>query len=173
MWSRYTYLEYKVSSAIPGQKTEIKVYINMSILIKTTYISFFFFFLYCFTLNGQHSHVEAVNFPNHTVPWQAFQRGITCSQHKFHSPPTDNDLLESPKKNLQFLQDIYQMWVKGPDFCSAQSYMSCVMRKPGFCLCENKGVDQLYSNCTADQHRYFRHTDSTILLPFKSKISSL
>ena len=25
-----------------------------------------------------------------------------------------------------------------------------VMRRPDFCLCENKGADQLCSNCTAD-----------------------
>ena len=36
------------------------------------------------------------------------------------------------------------------------------MRKPEYCLCENKGADQLCSNCTADQHLYFRYTNSTI-----------
>ena len=35
------------------------------------------------------------------------------------------------------------------------------MRKPGFCLSENKGADQLRSNCEADRLR-FRFTDSTI-----------
>ena len=30
-------------------------------------------------------------------------------------------------------------------------YLSCVMRKPEFCLCENKGADQLCSNCTVPQ----------------------
>ena len=46
------------------------------------------------------------------------------------------------------------------------------MRKPDFCLCENKGADQLRSNCEADQHLCFRYTDSTIcLLPY-SEISS-
>ena len=29
--------------------------------------------------------------------------------------------------------------------------LSCFMRKTEFCLCENKGPDQLCSNCTADQ----------------------
>ena len=38
------------------------------------------------------------------------------------------------------------------------------MRKPDFCLCENKGADQLRSNCEADQRLYFRYSDSTILL---------
>ena len=35
------------------------------------------------------------------------------------------------------------------------------MRKPDICLCENKGADQLCSNCTADQRLCFRYTDST------------
>ena len=50
--------------------------------------------------------------------------------------------------------------------------MSRIVRKPGFCLCENKGADQLRSNCEADQRLCFRYTDSTISLLLKSKISS-
>ena len=42
--------------------------------------------------------------------------------------------------------------------------MSRVMRKPDFGLCENKGADQLHSNCEADQRLCFRYTDSTIPL---------
>ena len=34
------------------------------------------------------------------------------------------------------------------------------MRKPDFRLGENKGVDQLGSNCRADQHPCFVHMDS-------------
>ena len=30
-------------------------------------------------------------------------------------------------------------------------YMSCIVRKLDFCLCENKGADQLRSDCEADQ----------------------
>ena len=29
------------------------------------------------------------------------------------------------------------------------------MRKPVFCICKNKGADQLRSNCEADQHFVF------------------
>ena len=36
------------------------------------------------------------------------------------------------------------------------------MRKPAFCISENKGADQLRSNCAADQRLCFRYTDSTI-----------
>ena len=50
--------------------------------------------------------------------------------------------------------------------------MSHVMRKPDYCLCENKGADQLCSICIADQRLYFRNSDSTILLLFQSEISS-
>ena len=53
-------------------------------------------------------------------------------------------------------------------------YMSLIMRKPDFCLCENKGADQLRSNCEADQRLCFRHTDSTIIISLllKTEISS-
>ena len=47
------------------------------------------------------------------------------------------------------------------------------MRKPTFCICENKDADQLPSNCEADQCLCFRYMDSTIPLISKSKISSL
>ena len=47
------------------------------------------------------------------------------------------------------------------------------MRKTTICISENKGKDQLCSNCTADQCLCFRYMDSTIPLLSKSKISSL
>ena len=49
--------------------------------------------------------------------------------------------------------------------------MSCVIRKPDFCICENKEADQLRGNCEADQHLCFRYRDSTIPLCRKSEIS--
>ena len=52
-------------------------------------------------------------------------------------------------------------------------YMSRVVRKPAFCICENKDADQLRGNREADQRLCFRYTDSTIPLLFKSEISSL
>ena len=39
------------------------------------------------------------------------------------------------------------------------------MRKPDFCLCENKGADQLRGNREADQRLCFRYTDS--IFPIK------
>ena len=42
--------------------------------------------------------------------------------------------------------------------------MSCVIRKPAFCICENKGADQLHGDCLADQGLCFPYIDSTIPL---------
>ena len=50
--------------------------------------------------------------------------------------------------------------------------MSRVMRKPDFCICENKDADQLRGNREADQRLCFRYTDRTIPLLPKSEISS-
>ena len=47
------------------------------------------------------------------------------------------------------------------------------MRKPAFCICENKDADQLRGNRKADQRPCFRCKDSTIPLLPKSEISSL
>ena len=47
------------------------------------------------------------------------------------------------------------------------------MRKPAFCIGENKGADQLCGNHTADLLLRFRYTDSTIPLLPMSEISSL
>ena len=55
----------------------------------------------------------------------------------------------------------------------SDSNMSRVVRKPDFCICENKDADQLRSNCAADQRLCFRYIDSTIPLLPKSEISSL
>ena len=43
------------------------------------------------------------------------------------------------------------------------------MRKPAFCICENKDADQLRGNREADQRLCFRYMDSTIPLLPKSK----
>ena len=51
--------------------------------------------------------------------------------------------------------------------------MSRVMRKQTFCICENKGADQLRGNREADQRLCFRYLDSTISLLPKSEISTL
>ena len=46
------------------------------------------------------------------------------------------------------------------------------MGKRTIFLGENKGADQLSSNCEADQRLRFRYSDSTIPLLLKSEISN-
>ena len=52
-------------------------------------------------------------------------------------------------------------------------YISLIMRKLAFCICENKDADHLRSSCAADKRLCFCYTDSTIPLLPKSEISSL
>ena len=47
------------------------------------------------------------------------------------------------------------------------------MRKPDFCMCENKGTDQLCGDPAADQCLCFHYIDSAILLLPFYEISSL
>ena len=60
--------------------------------------------------------------------------------------------------------------------CDSNTYlhdMSHVMRKPTFCIIENKDTDQLRGNREADQRLCFRYIDSRISLLSKSEISNL
>ena len=50
-------------------------------------------------------------------------------------------------------------------------YMNRHMGKLTICLGENKGADQLRSNCEADQRLCFRNSNSTVPLLLKSEIS--
>ena len=54
-----------------------------------------------------------------------------------------------------------------------ETQMSRDVRKPCFCICENKDAVQLRGNREADQRICFRYTDRTIPLLPKSEISSL
>ena len=47
------------------------------------------------------------------------------------------------------------------------------VRKPAFCICENKDADQLRGNREADQRLCFRYTDITVPLLPKYEIRSL
>ena len=49
--------------------------------------------------------------------------------------------------------------------------MSRHMGKPTICVGENKGADQLRSDCEADQCLCFRYSESTVPLLLKSEIS--
>ena len=48
-------------------------------------------------------------------------------------------------------------------------HLSCVIRKPAFRICENKGADKLYSSYETDQRLCFRYMDSAIPLLTKFK----
>ena len=50
--------------------------------------------------------------------------------------------------------------------------LSGVVRKPAFCICENKDADQLRGDREADQRLCFRYMVRVIPLVSKSKISS-
>ena len=66
-----------------------------------------------------------------------------------------------------------QVWLSHLSCTAGKStILSRDMRKPAFCICENKDADQLRSNCAADECLCFRYTDSTISLLPKSEISS-
>ena len=67
-----------------------------------------------------------------------------------------------------------KLWTlkRGVVWMKQQLHLSRVMRKSDFCLGENKGADQLCSNCPADQRLCFRYSDSTIPRLLISKISS-
>ena len=54
-----------------------------------------------------------------------------------------------------------------------KDHISRVVRKPAFCICENKDADQLRGNREADQRLCFRYIDSKIPLLPKYEISSL
>ena len=58
-------------------------------------------------------------------------------------------------------------------FLNLRCHISRVVRKPAFCICENKDADQLRGNREADQRLCFRHIDSAIPLLLIYEISSL
>ena len=49
--------------------------------------------------------------------------------------------------------------------------MSLVLRKPAFCICENKDADQLRGYREAEQRLCFRHMDIAIPLLSKSSVA--
>ena len=77
------------------------------------------------------------------------QFGRVVSQDSLCNPRRTNESVETLTQSQLFVNE-----------------MSRLMGKPTICICENKGADQLRSNCEADQHLCFRYTDRTIpLLP--------
>ena len=64
-------------------------------------------------------------------------------------------------------------WQGIQSFPGAFHQLSCIMRKPVFCICENKGADQLCGNSAADQCLCFCYKDSTIPKLHKPEISNI
>ena len=59
-------------------------------------------------------------------------------------------------------------------FVYIDNEISCIMRKPGFCICKNKGADQQqHGSHAADQRLCLGYKESTIPLLPEFKISSL
>ena len=71
---------------------------------------------------------------------------------------------------IQFCNLLLKYWLNFKQLHEQQ--MSRHVGKPTICIGENKGADQLRSNCEADQRLCFRYSDSTIPLLLKSEISS-
>ena len=65
-----------------------------------------------------------------------------------------------------------QNCLRGIQQSCLKSYLSRLMGKPTICIGENKGADQLRSNCEADQRLCFRYSDSTFPLLLKFQASS-
>ena len=80
---------------------------------------------------------------------------------------------KQPTALLKSVVERERMAVENISDRSQSKNMSLIMRKPAFCICENKAADQLRSDCTADQRFCFPYMDSTIPLLSKSKISCL
>ena len=76
------------------------------------------------------------------------------------------------RKLLTLFKYISQSQYFGQRPFSREKHLSRIVTKPDFCLCENKGADQLRGNREADQRLCFRYTDSTNSLLLKSEISS-
>ena len=83
------------------------------------------------------------------------------------SIPTQDFMHINKSKNIEFLGGVLVLLTR------PSHEWSLVMRKPAFCIGENKDADQLRSNCAADQRLCFRYTDGTIHLLPKSEILSL
>ena len=94
----------------------------------------------------------------------------SCNQQLrlFQTPEFANLLIVQKYK----IQEINFVQKKNPNLQYFEIYiqqMSRVMRKPTFCICENKGADQLCSVCKADQRLCFCYKDSTVPLLSKSE----
>ena len=96
-----------------------------------------------------------------------------------HTATSYNQKMFNKKKIIEVKNKIYYtINIMLPCPCNVAPitphfYMSHVVRKPAFCICENKDADQLRGQREADQRLCFCYTDSTIPLLHTYEISSL
>ena len=84
--------------------------------------------------------------------------------HSFQS-----SCLEYCQRILKHILEVVLVLLGYPEI----DHLRLVMRKPAFCICENKDADHLRGDREADQRLCFRYIASTIPLLPKYKISSL
>ena len=89
----------------------------------------------------------------------AVKLAVICYEREYDKTNQDQKV-SSKNTNLSLLNRSDQSLVD----TKMSNDMSLRMRKPTICIGENKGADQLRSNCEADQHLCFYYTDSTIPL---------
>ena len=92
---------------------------------------------------------------------------LHCVYHWTKDPKTTS------KVHITFLSKLTLIIGSASVGKTSHFHMSLVMRKPAFCICENKDADQLRGDREADQRLCFRYLDSAIPLLTKSEISSL
>ena len=71
------------------------------------------------------------------------------------------------KNKVIFKKVVSKGWCKESTWVCEHDVNEPRLRKPAFCICENKDADQLCRNREADQRLCFRYIDSTIPLLFK------
>ena len=66
------------------------------------------------------------------------------------------------KPDIVAIRHVFRNLVSQKSVDELQYKMSRVVRKPDFCICENKAADQLRGNRDADQRLCFRYIASTV-----------
>ena len=95
-----------------------------------------------------------------------FQRQLGCgsqSLSKFYSKDRSITLYLTRTRNVYQFGNHFKLRVR----TFSKSTVSRIVRKPDSCLYQNKGADQLRSNCEAHQRLCFRYTDRYIVSTHK------
>ena len=104
----------------------------------------------------------------------SFQEDTKCDRNaKYRTFDGTCNNVKHPLWGSAMMPQIRMLPPKYDDCKCQRYYMSRVMRKSDFCICENKDADQLRDNREADQRLCFRHTNIAIPLLSKSEISNL